>query len=252
MADAAIWSLKERKWSPIASLPHGIARHALISLFDGTILCIGGEAFIEGKRKRCQKTVWSWDPKKDEWSTKASLKIVRQDHAAVVSTDGRVVVVGGETPLQTEAIVELWDRRANKWAFGPKTGIRLRDIELQKRNHDIFIAGPSVSACGAGALKLNIKSNTIDPVESLKGIGIDGLMPLKNGNMIVWAKSASEINVGVWSSKKDNISWSCSEIPLPQRDDLTWITPCEDQHFLLLYAKEDVSCGAKIVRPQTG
>ena len=162
------------------------------------------------------------------------------------------MVVGGESPLQTESYVEFWDRRSNKWKKGPVTGIRLRDVNLHKSGWDILISGPSVCSSGAGAMRLSIKDESLRPIEDLKGVGVDGLHPLPNDEIVIWAKSCGEINLGIWRPKKKSITWTCSEINLPQRDDLARIYPCEDFHFLLLYAKEDGSCGARFVRPETG
>ena len=73
-----------------------------------------------------------------------------------------------------------------------------------------------------------------------------------NGDILLWAKSSGELNVGIWSPKKKNIVWSCSEIPIPYRDDLARLYPCEDGNLLLLYAKDDGNCGVRFVRPAKG
>ena len=84
------------------------------------------------------------------------------------------------------------------------------------------------------------------------GIGIGGLQPLITGEVVIWAKNSNELNVGIWDPKKKNLVWTCTEISLPKRDDLAQLHPCEEQHFLLLYIKDNGSCGARFVRPSNG
>ena len=246
------WSNQEQKWTEMSPFPFGVHRHSVVSLYDGTVLVIGGEAFRDGKRKRYSTEVWAWNKKSDVWTQKAPLNIGRQDFSAVVSKTGRVVVVGGESPLQTEASIELWDRRTNKWQKTVSTGIRLRGGSLHHYKHSILIAGPSVCGSGSGALLFSPKTGELRPFAPFKGIGIDGLRTLLNGDILLWAKSSGELNVGIWSPKKKNIVWSCSEIPIPYRDDLARLYPCEDGNLLLLYAKDDGNCGVRFVRPAKG
>jgi len=245
----ARWDKKTQKWHSIPPLPEPRKGHELVSLYDNSVMLIGGEKQGEG---RFDRSVLLYHPNDSEWRQGPTLNIGRQHHSALVSKDGRVFVVGGENPLQTESNIEIWDRRSNKWNIGPSTEIRLRDPFLAQHKDKLLIGSASVSASGSGAMVYNLNDNSISNSESLKGIGIDGLIGLSRGLVALWAKGSGEMKIGIWSPDNEEVTWSCSEIPIPFRDDLIQVVRCEDDHLLMLYPLEDGSSGARIIRPEKG
>ena len=248
---AARWNPKTDVWSPLPALPEPRKNHALVAMWDNSIIAIGGCIETDNSDSRFTNSVVTYLPEEDKWVHLPSLKIGRENLSAIV-VRGRVVVVGGETPLQTKSLVEVWDRRENAWLEGPNTGVRLKNVHLAERNGLVLISGSSVSSSGTGALLVDLRENLISPANGLRGIGVDGLYPLSSGEVMVWAKRAGELNIGIWSPERRNVNWTCSEIPIPQRDDLLQILPCDDDQFLLLYVRPDNLCGARIIHPEKG
>lgn len=128
-------------WSPRTS-------PAVVSYEDGTVILIAGSD--------SQADVWKSDWKQQNWAT--SFTLVGSDmkfgprvgHAAVVLSEGTIVMVGGENPVTGAIMQDVWvssDKGAS-WAqktssspFGPRKGHSMIVLEGDR----IIVAGGSVA-----------------------------------------------------------------------------------------------------------
>ncbi|MDR6888160.1 MULTISPECIES: putative Ig domain-containing protein [Variovorax] len=98
-------------WTTLSAVP--LARHyfAMVRLFDGKVLVIGG--FASGS---VTNSVVIYDPATESWSPAAPMLSARSDPSATVLPDGRVLVAGGNTTvISTVATAEIYDPAANTW-----------------------------------------------------------------------------------------------------------------------------------------
>ena len=89
-----------------APMPEALHHHCLIPLSDGSVMCIGGQSIQKSGRLRHRKSVYSWSPSINSWESLPELHIGREKHSGLVLNDGRVMVIGGESPLSLDANIE--------------------------------------------------------------------------------------------------------------------------------------------------
>jgi hypothetical protein len=242
------WTIQSKKWITLPAMPFPRVHHAAVAMWDNSIIVMGGTIIKDGKTVRFSTAVHCYNPLKKEWEELSPLLIGRE-HLAAITFRGRIIVVGGESPLQLDSFVEIWDRRAKSWIKNVDLGLRLKKVLLQNYQGEIFITGASVSSVGYGALCFNPRKETIQPLDTLQGDVLDGFFSLQNNDLMVWNKQAGGLRAGIWSPRTKEISWTLPEILVPTRDDLLQIIPCEDDRFLLLYQRDNGRCGLKLLTP---
>ena len=244
----ACWNIQTKTWEQLPDMPFPRYRHAAVAMWDNSIIVMGGTIIKEGKTERFTASVVCYNPRKQIWTELSPLQIGRE-HLSAMTYRGRIIVIGGESPLQLNSFVEVWDRRAKSWIESTSIGPRLKKVAIHNHRGDIIVTGPSVSASGFGALSLDPRKKTLGSFDNLQGCAIDGVFPLQSDELMVWNRQTGSMRVGVWSPRKQDISWTIPEINLPEREDLVQISPCEDDQFLVLYQREDGHCGLRLLSP---
>ena len=245
---AARWDIQKKSWTVLPEMPFPRYRHAAVAMWDNSIIVMGGTIVKDGKIERCTNSVVSYNPSKKTWVDLAPLLIGREFPSAIAFR-GRIILIGGESPLQLDSFVEVWDRRAKSWVRSASLGIRLKKVSLHNHHGDILITGPSVSSSGFGALSFDPRKETLTPFDNLQGEALDGLFPLQSDDLMVWNKQSGGIRIGVWSPRKQDISWTIPEVSIPERDDLLQVASCEEDQFLILHQREDGHCGLHLLNP---
>jgi hypothetical protein len=163
-AKAFSWSIQSKTWKTLPDMPFPRANHAAVAMWDNSIIVMGGTIIKEGKTLRFSTSVICYNPLNEKWEDLSPFLIGRE-HLAAITFRGRIIVVGGESPLQLDSFIEIWDRRAKSWIKNVDLGLRLKKVLLQNYQGEIFITGASVSSVGYGALCFNPRKETIQPLE---------------------------------------------------------------------------------------
>ena len=115
-----IYNPKFNTWTITDSLKVGrvSARHRVIKLFNGKIVVIGG--FTRDYQEPEKQTLNScelYNEVTGKWSNIDSMKVKRSTHSALLLQDGRVLVVGGGSPINLRGTCEIYDPYQNKWSL---------------------------------------------------------------------------------------------------------------------------------------
>jgi hypothetical protein len=106
------------------------AVHAAVTLADGRVAFIGG-CVVDGCEAGPQsRTVEIYDPKTHMMSAGGALTTARIGSAAVLLSDGRVLIAGGWTGPQTTASIELYDPKTRTSAAVGSLGRARADIAV--------------------------------------------------------------------------------------------------------------------------
>lgn len=106
---------KSGRWTPTGSMPSVKRANVLISLQDGRVLSIGGQASIgiSAPLPSCEL----YDPATGTWRSTGSLVVPRRDASATLLDDGRVLVAGGNAvgTIPDEVRTEIFDPATETW-----------------------------------------------------------------------------------------------------------------------------------------
>jgi hypothetical protein len=120
---AEIWDPKTGHWTALDA-PRSVGQHTATMLPDGRVLIAGGRVYHD-----CNVTTnhaLLFDPASAQFVATGDLFESRAEHAAVLLSDGRVLVVGGyrfpnagkfcnALPHVREPTGEIWDPRTGQW-----------------------------------------------------------------------------------------------------------------------------------------
>lgn len=101
LASAEVWDPTTGLFTPAGSLARGRIGHTATLLPDGRVLILGGEGIVDVVGNRGYRDFPGaelWDPVTGTFSAAPSLVETRADHSAILLTDGRILVVGGQGP----------------------------------------------------------------------------------------------------------------------------------------------------------
>jgi hypothetical protein len=150
---------KDNRWTQGAPLPGQQSGFAIAALLNGSVLIAGGGGLLGGVGAipvagaagggaagefKLLTTTWLYSPQLDLWSKGGDLHIARSGAAAVVLTDGRVLIAGGSVPLTTP--IQLPDGTTN--FFGYSTSAEIFDPQFNSWS----LAGSMHFARGSTAL----------------------------------------------------------------------------------------------------
>ncbi|MEM1211689.1 MAG: hypothetical protein AAGI68_05255 [Planctomycetota bacterium] len=86
-------------WQPIAPMPRALIGHAA-SAANNRLLVTGGlyaSTTLQGPKPAASADVFAYDPEQDRWQAHAQLPRGRFNHAQIMLSDGRLLIVGGST-----------------------------------------------------------------------------------------------------------------------------------------------------------
>lgn len=90
----------------LEAMPTARAAHAMVVGDDGLIYVVGGSSDAYNTGANAYSTVVVYDPATDEWSAAADMDNARKYLGATVTTDGRIMALGGNTPSAVLDVVE--------------------------------------------------------------------------------------------------------------------------------------------------
>lgn len=122
LATVELFDPASLSWTPIASMAVPSYGHTATLLPDGRVLVVGGMTpqpptalFRVAMTARTEL----YDPMSDGWTPGATIVSARTQHAALLRADGRVVVIGGRTSLDSvlphTRTVRLYDPPTDSW-----------------------------------------------------------------------------------------------------------------------------------------
>ncbi|QOQ80362.1 putative Ig domain-containing protein [Comamonas thiooxydans] len=125
-------------WSMVQDIPGGRHYAASVRLNDGNILVAGG---LDASGPTSSAVIYN--PVSNNWTPAAPLLYARQDPSATVLSDGRVLVIGGETTGgATLSSAEIYDPAANTWtATGSMAKSRVRHTATPLPNGKVLVTG---------------------------------------------------------------------------------------------------------------
>ncbi len=129
-------------WHTRASLPTGRWLLGAATGVDGQIYAIGGMAGDGGMGLSAVATVEAYDPKLDEWTTRASMPTPRWLLGVVASANGKIYAIGGENETEVLDIVEEYDPISDTWT--QKAGMpmaRAAFASVAASNGKIYLIG---------------------------------------------------------------------------------------------------------------
>ena len=127
------WEIDSAEWVPFEPLPEGRCDHAMVSLWDNSIVIIGGQVSSSAtESERFTQSVLSYNPELKCWENLPPLAIGRERCSAHVLR-GRIVIAGGESPFQENSFLEVWDRRKHEWSPGPVRARAKRPHQEQRQ-----------------------------------------------------------------------------------------------------------------------
>jgi hypothetical protein len=97
VSSAEAWDPETEAFSDAGTLvaPRGI--HTATLLPDGRVLVIGGVSHAEGDPVASRTSSEIWDPATSSFAADADMGHPRSGHTATPLSDGRILVVGGDT-----------------------------------------------------------------------------------------------------------------------------------------------------------
>ena len=245
---AAIWHYQGKTWTSIASLPYGIQNHSGIAHSKGGVIVVGGR----GESERFSNKVFSWSYTDDIWKEVEPLRIGREFCGVEMAENGQVVVMGGEDPLQTNTSIECWDRRTQKWSQEKIMGLYFPEVKLVSFSEGILLTGASISTSGFGALIFQPRSKKWMHFESLRGVGLDGALPMNADEFVVWRKKSTELDVGIWNKRSDTIQWTCKDIEILDRIDLCEVHVYDDERCIITFVNSKGFVQSQMINPKSG
>jgi hypothetical protein len=148
---------KDNQWSQGAPMPDQQSGYAIVALSNGSVLVAGGGGLSGGANTlpvagaggaqpvfKLVATTWLFSPQLDTWTKGGDLNVARSGAAAVLLTDGRVLIAGGSVPLATP--IQLPDGTTNFFGFSTSTEI------FDPQSNSWSLVGPMHIARGSTAL----------------------------------------------------------------------------------------------------
>jgi N-acetylneuraminic acid mutarotase len=117
-SSAEIYNPATNSWSAAAAMSDTRSNMTATRLLDGRVLVAGGN---------CCRSSTGWvttaeiyDPASNSWSAAGSMEKGRFDHAAVLLSNGTVLVIAGDHYSGRATTVESYDPLANQWFVKPE------------------------------------------------------------------------------------------------------------------------------------
>jgi N-acetylneuraminic acid mutarotase len=147
IAESEIYDPSTGQWKAVGdmTIPRSFFTTTLLS--NGKVLAIGGRIHTGPDYFDYKAIAWAdlYDPATRKWSPTGTMSISREDHAAVLLNNGKVLVTGGTTMDfngVTVASAELYDPTSGTWAT---TGAMLQGRErftvTLLQNGRVLVAG---------------------------------------------------------------------------------------------------------------
>jgi hypothetical protein len=117
LAASEIFDPATASFRAVAPMKTARIAHAATLLADGRVLVTGGRP--SGFGTSSDRTAEIWSPKTGAWTSVASMATARAGHTATLLTDGRVLVLGGDTNSEPSS-AEIYDAARDAWSSAGK------------------------------------------------------------------------------------------------------------------------------------
>jgi N-acetylneuraminic acid mutarotase len=117
---AEVYDPETDQFETTGSLAAARSFHTATLLPDGRVLIAGGLFGDDANPSPAEAEIY--DPSSGKFSAASALQVPRGNHSAVLLTDGRVLLVGGNDaghPFVGLQTTEVYDPAANEWSSGP-------------------------------------------------------------------------------------------------------------------------------------
>ena len=166
-------------WAETASLSRARSGHTATRLLDGRVLIVGGYDDNSDLLANVEiVTLSSTSPTQVDIEEVAPMFVARSMHTAGLLPDGRVIVVGGDTPEGPTAATEIYDPVTNEWSFGPSLNIPRVGHEMVVLPKHIVVIGGNESGDAVEVLsftKKDLGESCASDGECSSGHCVDGV-----------------------------------------------------------------------------
>jgi Bacterial Ig-like domain (group 2)/Putative Ig domain/Galactose oxidase, central domain/Kelch motif len=146
IASAELYDPVANTWSSAGSLANSRVNHTATLLRNGRVIITGGSA--SSTTCGCTATSEIYDPVANAWSVGPSMSVPRENHIAVLLTDGTVLVAGGDYSYATDsngwiwASAEIYNPVAGTWSItGSMSTPRASAAATPLSNGAVLVAG---------------------------------------------------------------------------------------------------------------
>jgi len=139
-SSAELFDPDSLSWSPAADMPTGRTRHTVTVLANGKILIAGGVTDVSptGTTTFSNSAVL-YDPVSNSWTSTGAMSTYRQNYAASILPDGRVLVAGGGAGIKT---AEIYDPNLGIWtSAGAMAFARYNHAAVTLPNGKVLVTG---------------------------------------------------------------------------------------------------------------
>lgn len=113
LATAEVYDPATNTWTQTGSMKEMRDRHTATLLADGHVLVVGGDGESTPESDVEHSSAELYDPSTGTWFDAASMAEPRSDHTATLLTDGRVLVIGGDS---SGGSAEVYDPSSDSWS----------------------------------------------------------------------------------------------------------------------------------------
>src|SRR6266852_2953661 len=136
-------------WTKTGSLNVARGEETATLLPNGQVLVVGGSSNLAGWPPPALASAELYNPSTGTWTTTGSLKTGRWGHIAVLLTNGKVVVVGGEIPNGAYTpSAELYDPSTGKWTTTGSLIVTRYGFEATSRQNGKALVAGGYAATG--------------------------------------------------------------------------------------------------------
>ncbi len=114
---AELFNPATNSWSSTGLMNKARGDFLMIKLLDGRVLAMGGDDDCVSPRKTARAEIYN--PATGTWTEVAPMHNARAHFAAVLMSDGRVFVAGGDNDTQQLKAAEIYNPSTNQWTQVP-------------------------------------------------------------------------------------------------------------------------------------
>jgi len=200
LASTEIWLPRDGRWQTAAPMAQARFFHTATTLDDGRVLVVGGSP-AEMIMAALPVPAETWDPHTGRWTPAAHPHYDRMGHTATRLPDGRVLIIGGQTPTRIGtsgadtrlATAEVWDPRTGRWTD-------VAPMSFARASHDaVLLPDGRVLVAGGGGPAAEVWDPVADrwaatgPFTDQPDYGVS-LAPLPDGTVLLMG-----MTVQLWS-----------------------------------------------------
>jgi len=179
---AEIYDPQRSGWTT-SLMPYGLMGATATVLDNGLVLIAGGSTGYYTNATTITNKTLLYNPTADTWTPTTPMNVARSSHNAVLLEDGKVLIIGGGTP-----ITEIYDPQTSTWKQGPSTKYPQHNGIAVLQNKDILAIAGDPQGVNA---EIFTDSNSITPSISPSPIPSPTPTPSRNVTIIHGIKTST-------------------------------------------------------------